>query len=147
MYRTFECDGKEYRLEYSIEAYLAKAPNAEGRYASFIAPLVGMVAGESGGEDLVAAMDIPTIAVYSLYAGLLRWHGRGSHGDKTILSVEDAGELAIALIDGHPDDEELGSFAGLMNMCLAQMEEDGFFKRLAASQIPKDHKKKQSPKA
>lgn len=145
MYRTFECGGKEYRLEYSIEAYLAKTPTAEGKYTSFVTPLLE-ISGKLGEEDLEAAMDIPTIAVSALYAGLLRWHGRGRHGDKTILSIEDAGELAIALIDGHPDDENLGTFAGIMSMCLSQMEEDGFFKRLAASQIPKDHKKK-SPKA
>lgn len=147
MYRTFECDGKEYRLEYSIEAYLAKTPTADGRYASFVAPLLA-VAEKLGEEDLEAAMDIPSIAVSALYAGLLRWHGRGKNGDLTILSLEDAGELAMNIIDSHPDDEELGSFAGLMTMCLSQMEEDGFFKRLAMSEKIQDHKKKsKSPKA
>ncbi len=147
MYRTLECGGKEYRLEYSIEAYLAKVPTADGKYSSFVTPLL-KIQDRLGTEELEAAMDIPSIAVSALYAGLLRWHGRGRNGDMTILSLEDAGELAISIIDEHPDDDELGSFAGLMTMCLAQMEEDGFFKRLAASEKMQDHKKKaKSPKA
>ena len=150
MYRVIEHDGKEYRLEYSLEAYMTKYVDQYGNYKTHVAPLVEYMTklNESGeGDDNVAAaFDIPEIAAHAMYAGLLRWHGRGKRGDKTIVTYDDACELCWELLEAHPDDQYLGSWSGLLAMCIEQIEADGFFTRLAGTATPQDKKPEQKPK-
>jgi len=143
MYRTFEYDGKEYRLEYSLEAYLNKYVDHNGVYKTHVTPLVEYMnkMNDGGGEDVSAAFDIPEIAAHAMYAGLIRWHGRGKRGDKTIVTYDDACELCMELIEANPDDKYLGTWSGLVLMCIEQLEADGFFTRLAAAE-PQDKKPK-----
>lgn len=146
MYRTFEHGGKEYRLEYSLEAYMTKYVDYDGSYKTHVTPLVEYMnkMNESGSDadNVAAAFDIPDVAVHAMYAGLLRWQGRGKRGDKTIVTLDDAAELCMELIDEHPDDKYLGSFSGLILMCIEQIEEDGFFTKLAGATAPQDKKPK-----
>ena len=145
MYRTFEHDGKAYRLEYSLEAYLEKYVDEDGKRTTHVAPLVKLT---NEKEEAVTTMfDMPEIAIHAMYAGLLRWHGRGKRGDKTITTFDAAAELCMELIDGHPDDEYLGSWGGLINMCSEQLEEDDFFNKYAGAMIPEDKEPEKKPKA
>jgi len=140
MYRTFEHGGKEYRLEYSLEAYMTRYVGIDGASKTHVAPLVEYISSLNDGGNVAAAFDIPDIAAHAMYAGLLRWHGRGKRGDKSICTFDDACEFCMELIDEHPDDQYLGTWSGLVMMCIEQIEADGFFTKLAVE--PQDHKKK-----
>lgn len=144
MYKTFESGGKEYRLEYSLEAYMTKYVDQFGNYKTHVAPLVEYITAmnNGGGENVAAAFDIPEIAAHAMYAGLIRWHGRGKRGDKTVVTFDDACELCMDIIDANPDDKYLGTWSGLLMMCIEQIEADGFFTRLAAATEPQDKKPK-----
>lgn len=145
MYKTFEFDGKEYRLEFSLEAYMTKYTDYNGNYRTHVAPLVELM-NEANDEEsdaaIEAAFDLPEVAAHAMYAGLIRWHGRGKRGDKTIVTYDDACELCMELIDANPDDELLGSWSGLARMCIAQLEADGFFEKLSGVKEPEDEKPK-----
>lgn len=146
MYKTFTNDGKEYRLEYSLEAYMTKYIDGKGEYKTHVAPLVELMNRFNENEDDAAAQsaafNMPEVAVHAMYAGLMRWHGRGKHGDKTIVTYDDAAELCWELLEANPDDEYLGSWAGLIKMCVEQIEADGFFTRLSGAKAPQDKKPK-----
>lgn len=150
MYKAFEHGGKEYRLEYSLEAYMTKYVDHAGAYRTHVAPLVDMMNeindSENDAAATTAAFDMPEVAVHAMFAGLLRWHGRGKHGDKTIITFDDAAELCWELMNEHPDDEYLGSWAGLIRMCVEQIEEDGFFAKLGGATQPEDKKPKAKSK-
>ena len=143
MYRAFELGGKEYRLEYSLEAYMTKYVDHDGSYKTHVAPLVEYISmmNDGGSENVAAAFDIPEIAAHAMFAGLIRWHGRGKRGDKTITTFDDACELCWELIEANPGDKYLGTWSGLVMMCIEQIEADGFFARLAAAE-PQDKKPK-----
>lgn len=144
MYKAFESGGKEYRLEYSLEAYMTKYVDQFGNYKTHVAPLVEYITAmnDGGGENVAAAFDIPEIAAHAMYAGLIRWHGRGKRGDKTVVTFDDACELCMDIIDANPDDKQLGTWSGLLMMCLEQIEADGFFTRLAGATEPTDKQPK-----
>lgn len=144
MYRSFEFDGKEYRLEYSVEAYMEKYTDYDGARKTHVTPLVEYMTkmNNGGGEDVASAFDIPEIAAHAMFAGLIRWHGRGKRGDKTIATLDDAKELCMELIDANPEDKYLGTWSGLVLMCIEQIEEDGFFTKLAGMTEPQDKKPK-----
>lgn len=145
MYKTFELDGKEYRLEYSLEAYMTKYVGMDGAYRTHVAPLVELMQRMNETDDAaaaVAAFDMPDVACHAMYAGLLRWQGRGKRGDKSVVTFDDAAELCMELIEANPGDEYLGSWAGLIRMCIEQIEADGFFERLSGVMEPQDKKPK-----
>lgn len=155
MYKTLEIGGKEYRLEFTIEASL---------YADCTSSLTSLMAGMEEAEQakdtskiLAEVANIPQVALTLFYAGLLEYHG--TDGDKTILSKSDAKQLVKQLMKEHSEDE-LSSFDGVLNMCIEQMGEDGFFKTTGLSGVleqaqkptrkrqpkaPQDHKKKVTP--
>lgn len=143
MYRTFEHGDKEYRLEFKVEAYMSKYVDYDGQRKTHVAPLVEYISmmNESGGDNVAAALDIPEIAAHAMFAGLMKYHGNGKHGDKTVTTFDDAKDLCMDIIDEHPDDQYLGSWQGLAMMCIEQLEEDGFFTKLAAA-APQDKKPK-----
>lgn len=151
MYRVIEHDGKEYRLEYSLEAYMTKYVDQYGEYRTHVAPLVDLMNRVNEDENneaagMKAAFDMPEVAAHAMYAGLMRWHGRGKRGDKTIVTFDDAAEFCWELIEAHPDDEYLGSWTGLIKMCIEQIEADGFFTRLSGVTVPLDNEPKKKSK-
>lgn len=152
MYRILEIDGKEYRLEFTVEASL---------YSDCTTSLTMLLAGMEEAEMskdtnkiLSQIANIPQVALTLFYAGLMEYHG--SEGDGTVVDKATAKRLVKSLMKEHSDDE-LATFDGILNLCIEQMGEDGFFKRvglegvLAQSQpktrrkqtkTPQDHKTK-----
>lgn len=156
MYKILKIGGKDYRLEYSIEASLY-ADCVES-----IADVLGSTAAEDNTgvsekeqikEMISGIANIPKTALTVFYAGLMEAHGNHPDGDGAVPDIATAKGLVKQFIIEHKDDET-GSFCGILTTCLKQMEEDGFFKLIglegmvdtaSAKKMPKrpqDHKKK-----
>lgn len=124
MYKLLKIGGKDYKLEYGIEASL---------FDDCAKSVMNMLVSTSGGTDrslkeMVSGMSsIPNTALNAFYAGLLQYHGKHSDGDGTVPDLDTAKKLATQYMAEHKDDEQ-GNFYGLFSMCIEQMEEDGFFK-------------------
>lgn len=152
MYKLLNIGGKDYKLEYSIEASL---------YADCVSSLTGLMADiEMAGtkNDVKKALsgisNIPHTTLTMFYAGLMEAHGSHPDGDGKVPDIQSAKCLISQFIKEHSDDE-LGNFYGIMQMCIEQMSEDGFFKLVGLesltqdttekqkkiSKIPQDHKK------
>lgn len=153
MYRVLTIGGEEYRLEYSIEASL---------YSDCVESVSILMTQISSGENpdmkeseriksvLSGIANIPKTALQMFYAGLIEAHG--PNGDGRVPDLLTAKALVKTFLTEHKDDET-GNFYGLMEMCLDQMGEDGFFKlaglEAAISEpdpkrkpkVPQDHKK------
>lgn len=148
MYKVLEIDGKEYKLEYTMEAAL---------YEECIEKLVLFMEKAFGGMEAVDFVDstneqllekqeraikkgiagisnIPAVTLSVFYAGLLEHHGTGKNGDKSIRSKDDAKDLLGAYIEAHSDDGT-GNFYDLLMICLDQMREDGFFKKIGLDKM------------
>lgn len=125
MYKLLTIGDKEYKLEYTTEAAL---------YADCVGSMVSMLAGiedATSKDELKKAIhemaNVPQVALTIFYAGLMEAHGLHPNGDKTVPDKEAAKRLIIQYIKEHQDDES-GNFYGILNMCVEQMGEDGFFK-------------------
>lgn len=156
MYKVLNIGGKDYHLEYSIEASL---------YADCVESITDVFGGTSAEDDekmsrkervkeLFSSMaNLPKTTLTVFYAGLLEAHG--DSGDKTVPDIATAKELVKQYITEHKDDDT-GNFFGIFNICLEQMAEDGFFKLIGLEaltaqgeetevkqpKVPQDHKKK-----
>lgn len=151
MYKILNIDGKDYKLEFSIEASL---------YNDCIEKITGLMYNISFGQSsrdikqiLSGVSDIPNTTVTCFYAGLLEHHG--AEGDGTVTTRDNAKRLAVALLkDEH---SEVKNWYDLFSICLEQMSEDGFFELIGMSDIlstevaprkpkkvPQDHKRKQT---
>lgn len=153
MYKVLNIDGQDYKLEYSIEASL---------YADCVSNLTSLMADIGLAEDnndvkgmLHGMSNIPQTALVLFYAGLMEAHGRHSGGDGRVPDMESAKRLITKYIKEKADTEE-GNFYSIMEICINQMTEDGFFKLVGldrivqtgqgtikkrASKTPQDHKK------
>lgn len=127
MYKSLNIDGNEYKLEYSIEASL---------YADCVSSLTGLMADmeEAGNDNNVKKMlsgmsNIPQTTLTIFYAGLIEAHGTHPNGDGKVPDIQTAKGLIAEYIKEHKDDET-GNFYGVMQMCIEQMNEDGFFNLL-----------------
>lgn len=117
--------GKEYRLEYTVEAALCDEC-VERTMNLFMA--IGEAQNEQDVKKVVSTMtDIPRTALYLFYGGLLE-----NHSDE-IKGVDDAKHLVSIYFKENKDDEE-ANFYGLLTKCLEQMREDGFFKQIGLEQ-------------
>lgn len=143
MYKVINIGGKDYKLEYSIEASL---------YGDCVTSLTGMMADLGIAEqnkDIKSALkgmgDVPQIALTTFYAGLLEHHG--ADGDGMVPDKKTAKSLIAKMICEHKDDE-MGSFYGILEMCINQMMEDGFFKLVGLEEMLKESspKKKRTAK-
>lgn len=138
--RTLEIAGKEYTIEYTIEASLYEECTEK------VTSLMFGVAGqdnEDGIKEVISTMkNIPQTALTMFYAGLLEHHGRC--GDGTVLSKDDAKMLLRKYFDEHKDDET-GNFYGIMEVLLGQMGDDGFFKQIGLEQLTKPQKEVKKP--
>ena len=125
MYKILKIGGKDYKLEYSIEASL---------YADCTASLTGLMseiqmAGENKDVKKVVSelSNIPKTTLTIFYAGLMEHHGAHPYGDGTVPDIQTAKRLIAQYLKEHSEDET-GNFFGIMQMCIEQMGEDGFFK-------------------
>ena len=148
MYKVVSIDGKEYHLEYSIEASL---------YADCISSITGLMADieiASGDKDIKSVLkgmsNIPQTALVLFYAGLMEAHGNHEDGDGSVPDINTAKKLIVKYIKEHSEDGE-GNFYSIMEMCINQMTEDGFFdlvglnammsQKPKSRKVPQDHKK------
>lgn len=124
MYKTLTIGGKDYRLEYSIEASL---------YGDCVAGITSMLAniGEAGSEDdikkaIYEAANVPQVALTAFYAGLLEAHGTHPDGDGTVPDKQTAKKLLVQYMNEHKG-EEGENFYDVLTLCITKMGEDGFF--------------------
>ncbi len=127
MSKELVIDNKIYTLEFGVEAAF---------YNECLETLIGLFADIGVAEnqkDIKAVLNkfanIPQVSLTMFYAGLIEHHGINGKGDSTVPDKEAAKELLIKYITSQRD-EELGSFAGIMAMCIEQMEADGYFKMI-----------------
>lgn len=125
MYKVLQIGGKDYKLEYSIEASL---------YADCTASITGLmteiqIAGESKDIKRVVSelSNIPQTTLTIFYAGLIEHHGTHPDGDGAVPDIRSAKRLIAQYLKEHSEDDT-GNFFGIMQMCIEQMGEDGFFK-------------------
>lgn len=125
MYKTITIGGKDYKLEYSIEASL---------YGDCVASVVSMLAGigkAAEKDDIVKQIheisNVPQVAWTIFYAGLLETHGTHPEGDGTVPNKDVAKSLMAQYMKEHQG-EEGENFYDILTMCVNQMGEDGFFK-------------------
>lgn len=123
MYKILKIGDKEYKLEYSIEASL---------YNDCVKSVMNTLVSISGGtnrdisETISGMSDIPKTTIIVFYAGLIQYHGNHPDGDGSVPDLTTAKRLVAQCLSEHKEDE-CGNFYGIFNMCLMQMEEDGFF--------------------
>ena len=147
MYKVITIGGKDYRLEYNVEASLYK--DGVDRLINFLSGAFGA----SGEAELTKGMsqedktkvrvelinnlrseviNLPDTALTLFYAGLLEYHGLD--GDGTVVHKSDAKKLVKQLFAEQPEDG-ICDFAALLKVCMDQMGEDGFFKRTGLETI------------
>ena len=147
MYKIITIDGKDYKLEFTIEASLCR---------ECIEKISGLVIDISNGEDikqmLAGVSDIPYTSLICFYAGLLEHHGTHPTGDRTVPDINAAKVLAAKLI--HDENNDINNWYDIFTTCIEQMGDDGFFELVGLNSImgtsekkprkvPQDHKKKQ----
>ena len=147
MYKPLTMGGKEYRLEYSIEATLYKD------CVENLMEFFGNAYGLSGEEELTKGMsakeavelrvemvknslkgmsNLANVCLTSLYAGLMKHHGR--RGDKTVMSLDDTMDLMETYFEEHTEDGTGNSYDLLM-LCFEQMNEDSFFDKTGLTKM------------
>lgn len=152
MYKLLSIGGKDYKLEYTIEASL---------YADCVSKLTNLMTDIDAAENnsdikniIRGISNIPQTALTLFYAGLMEAHGTHSDGDGKVPDLETAKRLISQYIKEHSNDET-GNFYGIMQMCIEQMSEDGFFKLIGleamtnavtekakkVAKMPQDHKR------
>ncbi len=166
MYKILPIGGKDYKLEYTVEASLY------GDCTEALIDFFGKAFGTSNAEELTEGMseeqkiavrqallknsisgisNLPQTALTVFYAGLLEHHG--PEGDGKVTTKAEAKELVRQYFEDHKDDGT-GNFFDLMFICVEQMGEDVFFDKTGLSKVlgagqtaqkslkrPQDHKK------
>jgi len=132
MYKIIAINGAEYKLEYTIEASL---------YADCISSLTDMITdiGIAEAKSDIKKMlgitaNIPQIALNIFYAGLMQAHGTHPDGDGRVPDKETAKKLLAAYIRDESEDSP-NNFYDVVNLCIAQMDEDGFFNLIGLTQM------------
>ena len=132
MYKVLKIGEKEYHLEYTVEASL---------YADCVTAIAGiMVDIETAQEQedvkkiLSSMANIPQTALTIFYAGLMEAHGTHKNGDGSVPDIQTAKALIGQYIREHKNDET-GNFYGILQMCVEQMQEDGFFEMMGLTAL------------
>lgn len=143
MYKIIKIEGKDYKLEYGIEASLYG--DCAEKIIDFMTKTLGVAAGaklpkgisrKDAAEyfkgmvgNLVSGLgNMPQTVLTSFYAGLIKHHG--VNGDGTVLSEADAVDLLDKFFKEQENVEGgITDFYSMLNLILEQMGEDGFFKR------------------
>ena len=119
MYKVIKIEGKENKLEYTIEASLYEDCTQS------VTDIMMDLTSNSEDRDIKGLMQtmsrVPQKAITVFYAGLLEYHG--PEGDGTVTTFEEGKRLCIAYLK-----EEGCNWYDVLTMCLNQMGEDGFFK-------------------
>lgn len=148
MYKVLNISGKDYKIEFSVEASLY------GECTEKVINLMTAVNEDGDNADSIKAKfkgisDIPQVALSMFYAGLMEHHGT-EEGDGEVPDKKTAKILLKSYIK-----ENNGNFWSVMEELLDQMGEDGFFKLIGLEEMmspmteekepkkPQDHKKKQ----
>lgn len=144
--RVLKIGKEEYTFKFDIEASLYSECTEK------VTSILFAMAGEEGKDAkkafLSSLSDIPQVALHMFHAGLLEHHG---------VTLSESKKLIAQYIREHREDET-GSFYGVMNMLLEDMDADGFFSligldkmlqkvtdqvgKVKAPKVPQDHKKK-----
>lgn len=150
MYKVLKIEGKEYKLEYTVEASLYEDCTQS------VTDVMTDIAENSENSDIKGLMGtmarVPQKAIIVFYAGLLEYHG--PEGDGTVPNLEEGKRLCVAYLK-----EQGCNWYDVLNMCMEQMGEDGFFKLVGLDTLfrtvteepeepkmpkaPQDHKKKE----
>lgn len=158
MYKTLTIGGKEYKLEYTIEAYLCnECIEKISNFSSKVFGGAGIALAMQSKTDeqdkteefqqsalkgifsniISGVGTLPSTVMSTLYAGLLEHHGTGRNGDGTIKSMDDIKNIVNDYFTDHADDGK-GNFYDLLIICMEKMEEDNFFERTGVSQFMKN---------
>ncbi len=120
-------NGKEYTLEYTIEASLYSECTEK------ITSLLSSVAMSTSNEDLHGLLknmsNIPQTTLTMFYAGLLENHS------EEVESINDAKALIKQLMKENKEDESLSSFYGIMLKIVDCMADDGFFEQTGLTKL------------
>ena len=148
MYKLLKIEGKEYKLEYTVEASLYEDCTQS------VTDIMTDIAENSENADIRGLMGtmarVPQKAITVFYAGLLEHHG--PEGDGTVPNLEEGKRLCKAYLK-----EQECNWYDILNMCMEQMGVVGFFKLVgldtmfrtvteeepAPKKIPQDHKRKE----
>lgn len=145
MYKTLNIGGKDYKIEYTMEAALCNECVEE---TINLLVEMGAASSENNIKRILKNMaDMPHVTLTMFYAGLLEYHS------DTVKTITDAKALLKQYMAENKD-SDTGNFYGFMGILLNQMAEDGFFKQIGLEQMaksvetekkakaPQDHKKK-----
>lgn len=146
--KIIEIGGKEYTIEYTIEASLYS--ECTEKITNLLAN-IGQAQSKEDIKGIISSMsDIPQTTLTMLYAGLLEKHG-AEVGDGTITCKADSKKLIRKYFEEHSSEEE-GNFFDMMEMLIDAMVDDDFFNRIGLNRMiskgkkqtkqPQDHKKK-----
>lgn len=121
MFKIIKISGKDYKLEYSIEASLYSDCTVS------VTSLYEALANNDGDIMKVIAgiSNIPVTALTLFYAGLLEHHG--TEGDGTVLNIKDAKLLAVQYMKELREEGKKGNWYDLFSICAEQLNEDNFF--------------------
>lgn len=159
MYKIIKIGQQEYKFEFSIEASLYDdcVEGIINYYKNLAMAQVANVVSENASEEeqekiynraikegISAITNLPKLALTLWYAGFME-----QNGDK-VKSFNEAKRLYKVYASEHPEESSLYDIIAL---CMAQMEEDGFFHligldKMFAQETPapktQDHKRKSS---
>lgn len=123
--RTIKIGNEEYKFKYSIEASL---------YSECTEKITGLMLGIAGSDSsdakrnfIVSLSNIPQTALHIFHAGLLEYQN---------VTFSDSKRLIAQYINEHKNDET-GSFYGVLNMLIEDMEKDGFFELIGLGEMLK----------
>lgn len=146
MYRIIPIGGKDYKLEYSIEASLYS--DATKKLMDLMFAFEEAQTDEDAKRIIDGLADLPRTSLTMFYAGLLEHHGPDADG--SVSTLRDA----KILVSQYFAENEGTNFNTLMSMCAEQMGDDGFFNLIGLTdsqtqeqkpvKIPQDHQKKQT---
>ena len=132
MSKILTINEQDYTFEFAGEAIFC---------AECVTELTGFLANVSQAENerdirklLGGFSRIPKLSLTLFYTGLIEHHGTGRRGDKRVPDMETAKELLLDYINQHKDDE-YGSMVGVINMCIQQMEEEGYLKAIGINKV------------
>lgn len=137
--KVLAIDGKNYTVEYSIEASLYN------ECTESVMNLMGSLDGKNAKETIRNLANIPQVTITMLHAGLLEHHGDEIKGESDTKAL-----VKKYLVENK--DNENGNFYSIMEQLIECMGDDGFFKLIGLEAMsekatkemkkPQDHKKK-----
>lgn len=157
MYKVLTIGGRDYKLEYTIEASMYEdcIDSLMGFFSRFGELMAGANIPDNLSEEereklmekyvkksISGISNIPATAVTLFHAGLLEYHG--ANGDNSIRSKQDTKELVKQYFKDHAEDGT-DNFYDLLLICVNQMGEDGFFKRTGLEKMLQSQTKTNSP--